>query len=100
MPEGQSNLPAAPIMNARAGSARYRSDTVGARFPVSKEAADFRKRFYPRVSRSTWNDWRWQMRGRIKSLTDLAGIFTLSLDEREALERHSVSLPVGITPSL
>lgn len=96
--EAQGNLSAPTDMNVPIRSARPRVDAVGARFPVSDEAAGFRRRFYPDVSRTTWNDWRWQMRGRIKSLANLTRIFALSSDEREAVERRSGSLPVGITP--
>jgi lysine 2,3-aminomutase len=45
-----------------------------------------------------WNDWRWQIRTRIRALDELARIFALSADERRAVERHEGALPVGITP--
>jgi lysine 2,3-aminomutase len=95
MPDGQG---APPDLKPPAGSARPRRDAVGPRFPVSDGAAEFRRRFYPEIARAAWNDWRWQMRSRIKSLADLARIFALSADARAAVERHSGSLPLGITP--
>jgi len=68
------------------------------RFPVSPETRAFYRRFYPGTSTIEWNDWRWQMRARIRTLDELARIFRLSDDERRAVERHEGSLPVGITP--
>ncbi len=68
------------------------------RFPVSTETRAFYKRFYPDTTTAEWNDWRWQMRARIRALSELERIFTLSADEREAVAAHTGSLPVGITP--
>ena len=68
------------------------------RFPVGPETKAFYRRFYPNTSTIEWNDWRWQMRTRIRTLEELARIFRLSDDERSAVERHEGSLPVGITP--
>ncbi|HVU19609.1 MAG TPA: KamA family radical SAM protein [Rhizomicrobium sp.] len=68
------------------------------RFPVGADTKAFYRRFYPNTSTVEWNDWRWQMRVRIRSLAELSRIFRLSDDERSAVERHEGSLPVGITP--
>ena len=68
------------------------------RFPVNPETRAFYRRFYPGTSTVEWNDWRWQIRSRIRALDDLARIFALSADERAAVERHKGALPVGITP--
>ena len=68
------------------------------RFPISERCQAFRRRFYPNATAIDWNDWRWQARNRIRSLNDLARVFQLSEDERSAVERHTGSLPVGITP--
>jgi lysine 2,3-aminomutase len=68
------------------------------RFPVSVDARSFYRRFYPGTSTIEWNDWRWQMRARIRSLVELERIFKLSRDERAAVARHEGALPVGITP--
>jgi len=68
------------------------------RFSVNSETKGFYRRFYPGTSTVEWNDWRWQMRSRIRALDDLARIFRLSEDERSAVERHQGALPVAITP--
>jgi lysine 2,3-aminomutase len=68
------------------------------RFPIGDATNEFRLRFFPKATRSDWNDWRWQVRNRIKSLKELARIFSLSEDESTAIARHTGALPVGITP--
>ena len=68
------------------------------RFPVNPETRAFYRRFFPGTSTIEWNDWRWQMRTRVRALDDLARIFMLSADERAAVEKHEGALPVGITP--
>ena len=68
------------------------------RFPVGDQARDFRKRFFPEASADDWNDWRWQLRKRIRTLADLERVFRLSEEERTAVAAHKGSLPVGITP--
>lgn len=68
------------------------------RFPVGADTKAFYRRFYPNTSTTEWNDWRWQMRARVRTLGELARIFRLSADERQAVERHDGALPVGITP--
>ncbi|MSP95437.1 MAG: KamA family radical SAM protein [Alphaproteobacteria bacterium] len=68
------------------------------RFPVNPGTRAFYRRFYPDTTTAEWNDWRWQMRARIRTLAELERIFTLSADERGAAAQHSGALPVGITP--
>jgi lysine 2,3-aminomutase len=65
---------------------------------MSPRSRAFRRRFFPDVSNNEWNNWRWQMRHRIKDLQALEGILQLSTDERSAILRHRGSLPVGLTP--
>ena len=82
----------------------YYSDLVkhqtstGPRFPISPNSEDFRSRFFPAVSANVWNDWRWQLRNRIRSLEALERFLHLTEDERSAIARHRGSLPVAITP--
>jgi len=60
--------------------------------------AAFRQRHFPTATDQDWNDWKWQLRNRIKDVARLEGIMRLSRDERAAMERHDGVLPVGITP--
>ncbi len=68
------------------------------RFPQGPSAKAFRKRFYSDVDSQLWNDWRWQLRTRVRTLAELERLFLLSDDERAAVAAHQGSLPVGITP--
>lgn len=68
------------------------------RFPVNTDTRAFYRRFYPDTTSADWNDWRWQLRTRIRTLADLERVFVLSKDERDAVSAHTGSLPVGITP--
>jgi lysine 2,3-aminomutase len=67
-------------------------------FPQSERSRAFRRRHFPQATAEDWNDWRWQLRNRIRDLAGLARIIRLSDDEREAVSRHEGPLPVGITP--
>src|SRR5580692_3187261 len=68
------------------------------RFPVSQSLRAFYRRFWPGTGPAEWNDWRWQMRARIRTLEELARVFRLSEDEYAAVAKHQGPLPVGITP--
>jgi lysine 2,3-aminomutase len=58
----------------------------------------FRKHFFPYVTISEWNDWKWQLKNRIHSQEGLERIVALSRDEIEGIHRHKGSLPLCITP--
>jgi lysine 2,3-aminomutase len=65
---------------------------------VSRPSDQFRRTFFPGTTRAEWNDWRWQLRSRIRDAAGLKRIFRLSVDEETALARMGDHLPVGITP--
>jgi lysine 2,3-aminomutase len=71
---------------------------VRARFVVSAASNEFRKRHFPGVKTTDWNDWRWQNRNRIRSIEQLERIIAVTADERAAITRHEGPLPVGVTP--
>jgi len=58
----------------------------------------FRNRFFPHATAENWNDWRWQLRNRITSITQLENIISLSDNERQALLFHGSTLPMAMTP--
>lgn len=68
------------------------------RFVSSPRTLSFRKQFFPEATAAQWNDWRWQIRNRIRDFETLARIVELSQDEYEALEVHRGNLPLSITP--
>src|SRR3546814_7526166 len=47
----------------RPAEARQRME----RFPQGPDARAFRRRFFPAATPEQWNDWRWQLRNRIRS---------------------------------
>ena len=65
--------------------------------PGRRTQDGFRKLHYPGVSRSTWNDWRWQLAHRITSKDQISRMITLSREEEEALSEGGL-LPFGVTP--
>jgi lysine 2,3-aminomutase len=58
----------------------------------------FRRKYFRDATDKDWNDWRWQLRNSIRDIDGLSRVFRLSPDEKAALEKHTGSLPVGITP--
>ncbi len=67
-------------------------------FPISAPVRAFRDRHFADVADETWNDWRWQLRARVRDLGELERLFELSEDERSTVARLGGRLPVGITP--
>jgi lysine 2,3-aminomutase len=65
---------------------------------VHLNATSFRRMFFPHATRKEWNDWRWQIQNRIRTLEQLEKFLKLSAKERLALEMHRSNLPIGVTP--
>ncbi len=65
---------------------------------INARTLAFRKRFYAEITNAEWNNWRWQLRNRIRNLEQLERILHLSEDERNAVTRQGGSLPLAITP--
>jgi lysine 2,3-aminomutase len=92
-------VPGTSVQNQNGKAAREASAPKKAlRFPVGAGTKEFYRRFYPDTTPSDWNDWRWQLRTRIRTLAELERVFVLSEDERRAVGGHTGALPVGITP--
>ncbi|MFO7654676.1 MAG: KamA family radical SAM protein [Candidatus Krumholzibacteriia bacterium] len=72
---------------------------IAKRLPASgPRTRAFRRAFHPRVTDREWNDWRWQMRHRVRSFDQLDRMVRLSDQERHALQQGGSMLPVAITP--
>lgn len=91
--------------SGRNGSTRRANGSVAscttptARRPrSSSRRRTFRRAFYPEVTDSQWNDWRWQARNRIRTLEQIDSMLMLSEDERRAITEGGAMLPVSITP--
>lgn len=65
---------------------------------ISERSAAFRRELFSEATTEEWNDWRWQLRHRIKDIAGLRRVVKLSVDEEEAVLRMGGGLPVGITP--
>jgi lysine 2,3-aminomutase len=64
--------------------------------PPSSRIKTFRRLFFPRINKSEWNDWRWQLANRITDVESISRILFLSDTEIEGI---AVShLPFAITP--
>ncbi len=68
------------------------------RATVSDRSRAFLRRHYPGVSVHDWNDWKWQVRNRIRRIETLERIIDLSADERESVIQRTGNLPIAITP--
>ena len=58
----------------------------------------FRRQHYPLVTAREWNDWRWQIRNRIRTVGELEKIMPLSDAEGRAFSNTVRMLPVAVTP--
>lgn len=60
--------------------------------------AEFRDRFFPHISQSLWEDWRWQFKHRIRTIKALEKILGLSPEEALLKKEEIFRLPIAITP--
>lgn len=121
-PPGRSSLKrsyATPATNGRAGSRRdvaahpnghaasngsvprrAAAPKAGApsEFVISERSREFMARCFPDVSDAQWNDWKWQLRMRIRDAETLARALDLTDDELTTVSQLGGQLPVGITP--
>ena len=97
-PDPGSRLAGAPALSTPKPAGRV------VRFPTHRSGIlnpavrSFRKRFFPGVPTKLWNDWRWQTSQRIRTLSQLESMISLSEEERAAFTRSETVLPLGITP--
>ena len=59
---------------------------------MKTERSSARHPAFARVPQRDWQDWRWQLRHRIRDLEGLERVFTLTADER------AVAAACGLTP--
>ncbi len=58
----------------------------------------FRARFFQDATDDQWDDWRWQVRHRIRTPEQFSTMLNLSAAEGNALLDGGTMLPVGVTP--
>ncbi len=76
---------------------KLKNDTTRT-FPVSENTKDFIQKFYPGTSLEEWNNWRWQLKNSITTISQLKKFINLNPDEVEAIDNPHHSLPLRITP--
>ncbi len=67
-------------------------------FVISPRTRAFIERAFPDATDAQWNDWKWQLRMRIRDAATLSRVLKLSDDELETVNQLGGQLPVGITP--
>jgi lysine 2,3-aminomutase len=77
---------------------RFQQEGPDGALEVSPRAMALCRRHFPEATIAQWNDWKWQLRNRLKDLRTLEKVFCLSEDERAAVRELGDALPVGITP--
>lgn len=68
------------------------------RFPLSEKSRRFLRKYYPDTSIHDWNDWKWQVRNRVRRLDTLEKIIHLTPEERASVIERTGNLPIAITP--
>lgn len=91
------------ILNTKVNTVHPRSKplritTSNADFPVSENSQKFINKYYSEISPSQWNDWKWQVRNRIRNVDMVERMMTLTAEERESIIRRTANLPIAITP--
>jgi lysine 2,3-aminomutase len=70
----------------------------GFEYPLSDKSYTFLKKFYPEANARDWNDWKWQLRNRVRKLDQLSKFLNLTSDEEDAVVKRTANLPIAITP--
>ena len=65
---------------------------------IPDERLEFISKYFPSTALDQWNDWKWQLQNRIRTLASIEKFLQLSDDEYSAISNHKGVLPVGITP--
>lgn len=58
----------------------------------------FRRKWYPDITTSQWNSWRWQVTNRLDTAGQLEKMFQLSRSEKDALHLKENIFPFAVTP--
>jgi lysine 2,3-aminomutase len=68
-------------------------------YPTSTLApVSYRRYYYPDTVDEDWNDWRWQFRNRITTLSQWNRFFPLAAAERDVLRQVMREFRLGLTP--
>ncbi len=75
-----------------------KSKNTNAHAASGSYSSELRKKVFPAISRSQWEDWHWQMANRFRTVESLSPILDLSDEELAGLAGHMGALPVALTP--
>jgi len=64
----------------------------------SERSAAFAACFFPNSKASNWNDWRWQLRNRVRTPAELKRMIRAAPEEEAALSNPERRFPFAITP--
>lgn len=65
---------------------------------IGEKAKEFKKKWFQDVSDKEWTDWRWQLKNRIYSFSQIEKMFGLTKDEEKAKKLGYRKFPISITP--
>ena len=65
---------------------------------ITPKHIERRKKLFPDVSDSDWNDWKWQVRNRIETLAQLQKYIELTKEEVNGIKECLKTLRMAITP--
>lgn len=102
-PGKKRRAPISNILNLRTNVANIKSKSFNVissntSFPISHNSQAFLKKYYPDTSIVEWNDWKWQIRNRIRRIDIIEKMMTLTADEKASVIRRTANLPIAITP--
>jgi len=65
---------------------------------VNQEVTKRRMQYFPNVSDLSWNDWKWQVKHRIQTVSELKKYIPLTVEEEEAITKVLGKFRMSITP--
>src|SRR5436189_5591303 len=79
-------------------STTLRMLTLGQGKKDGKEFVSFAPGYWPGTPPELWNDWKWQLKNRVTSLTQLEQHLDLSNEERSGVLLSGDKLALAVTP--
>lgn len=65
---------------------------------ISERTKEFISSFFPHVTEKDWNNWHWQVKNSIRTISQLEGFINLSENEISVVGKNAHTLPLRITP--
>ncbi|MBN1150147.1 KamA family radical SAM protein [candidate division WOR-3 bacterium] len=65
---------------------------------IPSKRLKFIKNYFPDISISEWNDWKWQIKNSVKSAEELSKFVNLTEEEFAFIEKNQSILPLRVTP--